>query len=170
MSLISAYLTASITLMYVKFMRGDSISLHDLWAINFNKFIHYILSVLISSIVMMFGFIFFIYLYAIDLMYIQPAFIGCIAWIYPSLNLMARLMFVQYLVLDKELSFLEAIKTSFKISDGHVLDLISFIFAMFFIIVLGFLSLFIGVVVALPVSSLAAAQLYILFSNKNSLL
>tara|TARA_B100000700_G_scaffold311422_1_gene393227 strand:- start:286 stop:912 length:627 start_codon:yes stop_codon:yes gene_type:complete len=146
MSLISAYLTASITLMYIKFMRGESISFHDLLAIDFNKFVHYILAVLISGVLMIFGFFLLIV---------------------PGFYLMARLMFVQYLVLDKDIGFMDAINLSFKMSNGHTLDLISFIFAMFFLLLLGFLSLFLGILIAIPVSSLASAQLYILFSTKN---
>ena len=48
MSILSLYLTASITLMYIKYMRGKSVSFHDLLAIDFNKFAHYIIVVLFS--------------------------------------------------------------------------------------------------------------------------
>jgi len=146
MSILSLYLTASITLMYVKYMRGESVSFNDLLAIDFNKFINYILVVLISGFLMVCGFMLLIL---------------------PGFYLMARLMFVQYLVLDKNLSFYDAITTSFKMSDGHVLDFISFIFAMFFLLILGFLSLVLGVLIAVPVTSMAAAQLYILFTNQD---
>ena len=145
LSVLGLYLGASITLMYVKYMRGESVSFSDLLAVDFNKFIHYVLAMLISGILMIFGFMLLIL---------------------PGFYIMARLMFVHYLVLDKELSFLDAIQTSFKMSDGSVLDLISFMFAMFFIIVLGFLSLLFGVLIAIPVSSLATAQLYLLFSSR----
>ena len=79
---------------------------------------------------------------------------------------MARLIFAQYLVLDRNLSFSEAITTSFNMSEGHVLNFISFIFAMAFLVILGFLSLLFGVLIAIPVSSLATAKLYLLFSEK----
>ena len=145
MSVVSLYFSASITLMYIKYMRGESVSFNDLMGVNFNKFIHYILSVLVSGILMLFGFILLIL---------------------PGFYIMARLIFVQYLVLDKNLSFWEAITTSFNISEGHVLDLISFMFAMAFLVILGLLSLVFGILIAIPVSSLATAKLYLLFSNK----
>ena len=40
------------------------------------------------------------------------------------------------------------------------------IFAMAFLVILGFLSLLFGVLIAIPVSSLATAKLYLLFSEK----
>ena len=143
-SILSLYLSASITLIYIKFMRGESVSLNDLFAVDLNKFIHYVLAVLVSGVLMVIGFILLIL---------------------PGFYIMARLMFVQYLVLDRNLSFLEAIKKSFKMSEGHVLDFISFMFAMAFLIILGFLSLVFGILVAIPVTSLATAKLYLLFVN-----
>jgi len=145
MSVISLYFSASITLIYIKYMRGESVSFNDLMGVNFNKFIHYILAVLVSGILMIFGFILLIV---------------------PGLYLMARLIFVQYLVLDRNLSFWEAITTSFNMSEGHVWDFISFMFAMAFLVLLGLLSLVFGILIAIPVSSLATAKLYLLFSNK----
>ena len=143
-SILSLYLSASITLIYIKFMRGESVSLNDLFAVDLNKFIHYVLAVLVSGVLMVIGFILLIL---------------------PGFYIMARLMFVQYLVLDRNLSFLEAIKKSFKMSEGHVLDFISFMFAMAFLVILGFLSLVFGILVAIPVTSLATAKLYLLFVN-----
>ena len=145
MSIISLYLSASITLIYIKYMRGESVTFNDLIGVNFNKFIHYILAVLVSGVLMILGFVLLIL---------------------PGFYVMARLIFAQYLVLDRNLSFSEAITTSFNMSDGHVLNFISFIFAMAFLVILGFLSLLFGVLIAIPVSSLATAKLYLLFSEK----
>ena len=88
-SILSLYLSASITLIYIKYMRGESVSLNDLFAVDLNKFIHYVLAVLVSGFLMVIGFILLIL---------------------PGFYIMARLMFVQYLVLDRNLSFSEAIK------------------------------------------------------------
>ena len=144
-SILSLYLSASITLIYVKYMRGEPVLFNDLLGVDLNKFVHYVLSVLVSGVLMILGFILLIL---------------------PGFYVMARLMFVQYLVLDRNLSFSEAITTSFNMSEGHVLNFISFIFAMAFLVILGFLSLLFGVLIAIPVSSLATAKLYLLFSNK----
>jgi len=141
-SIVSLYLSASITLIYIKYMRGESVSFNDLLGVDLNKFIHYVLAVLVSGVLMVIGFILLIL---------------------PGFYIMARLMFVQYLVLDRNLSFSEAIKKSFNISEGRVLDFISFMFAMAFLVILGFLSLVFGVLIAIPISSLATAKLYLLF-------
>ena len=141
-SIVSLYLSASITLIYIKYMRGESVSFNDLLGVDLNKFIHYVLAVLVSGILMLLGFILLIF---------------------PGFYVMARLMFVQYLVLDRNQSFSEAITTSFNMSEGHVLDFISFMFAMAFLVILGFLSLVFGVLIAIPISSLATAKLYLLF-------
>jgi len=143
-SILSLYLSASITLIYIKYMRGESVSLNDLFAVDLNKFIHYVLAVLVSGFLMVIGFILLIL---------------------PGFYIMARLMFVQYLVLDRNLSFSEAIKKSFNMSEGRVLDFISFMFAMSFLVILGLLSLVFGILIAIPVSSLATAKLYLLFLN-----
>ena len=82
---------------------------------------------------------------------------------------MARLIFVQYLVLDKDLSFGDAINQSFQISKDDALTLIGFMFAMFFIILIGLLCLVLGLLVAIPVSWLATAQLYLNYSKNINL-
>tara|TARA_B100000902_G_C27271869_1_gene896703 strand:+ start:203 stop:823 length:621 start_codon:yes stop_codon:yes gene_type:complete len=140
--IVSLYISASLTLMAIKFVKGDTISFNDLLAINFYQFLHFVFVTVISTIVMIFGFFFFIL---------------------PGFYIMARLIFAQYLVLDKKLPFLEAMRTSWDKTKGHVLVIISFLFAMFFVVILGFLSLLVGLLVAIPVSTLATAQLYAIF-------
>ena len=144
-SLLSLYISAAVTLMYIRYMRGESISFNHLLAIDLKTFIHYVLATIFSAILMILGFLCFIL---------------------PGLYIMARLIFVQYLVVDKKLTFDQAIKTSWKISDGHVLQFIGFYFAILFIVILGFFAFLIGLLVAIPIVSLAAAQLYLLFSNQ----
>ena len=140
--IVSLYISASLTLMAIKFVKGDAISFNDLLAINFHQFIHYVFVTVISTIVMIIGFFFFIL---------------------PGFYIMARLIFAQYLVLDKKLPFLEAMRASWDTTNGNVLSIISFLFAMFFVVILGFLSLLIGLLVAVPVSTLATAKLYTIF-------
>ena len=148
MGILSLYISASITLMSVKYMRGQEVNFNDITAIGFNKFIHYVIAVIISTILMVLGFLCFIL---------------------PGFYLMARLMFVQYLVLDKDLSFGDAINQSFQISKDDALTLIGFMFAMFFIILIGLLCLVLGLLVAIPVSWLATAQLYLNYSKNINL-
>tara|TARA_B100001250_G_scaffold327243_1_gene291392 strand:+ start:58 stop:690 length:633 start_codon:yes stop_codon:yes gene_type:complete len=146
-SLLSLYLSASVTLMGIRYMRGESISFNDLLAIDFGTFIHYFLATIVSAMCVIVGFLFFIL---------------------PGLYIMSRLIFVQYLVVDKKLSFNQAIKESWKVSDGNGLNLIGFLLAIFFVIIVGFLAFLIGILVAIPITSLASAQLYLLFTNQKN--
>ena len=144
-SLLSLYISAAVTLMYIRYMRGDSISFNDLLAIDFKTFIHYLFATILSAMLMILGFICFIL---------------------PGFYIMARLIFVQYLVVDKKLTFDQAIKTSWKISDGYVLQFIGFYFTILFVVIVGVFAFLIGLLVAIPIVSLAAAQLYLLFSDQ----
>jgi len=146
-SLLSLYLSASVTLMGIRYMRGESISLNDLLAIDFRTFSNYFLVTIVSGMCMIVGFLFFIL---------------------PGFYIMSRLIFVQYLVVDKKLSFNQAIQESWKVSDGYVLNFIGFLFAIFFLIIVGFLAFLIGILVAIPITSLASAQLYLLFTNQKN--
>ena len=144
LTLLSTYFSASITLMTIKYMRGESVSLHDLLAINFITFIHYIFAVIISTVAIVLGFICFIF---------------------PGFYIMVRLMLTSYLILDKHISFDRAIKESWKMTKGNEFNLLAFIFAMFIIIVVGFLALFFGLLIAIPVTQLCTATIYLTFCN-----
>ena len=82
---------------------------------------------------------------------------------------MTRLIFVQYFVIDKKISFDAAIKRSWKITKGNEINLLAFLFAMVIIFVLGFLAFVIGVVVAIPITQLSTAKLYLTFLNDENI-
>lgn len=71
-----------------------------------------------------------------------------------------RLMFVQYLVVDKAMGPVAAVKGSFAITKGHVLQLVGFGAAAFGVTLLGVLALFVGLFVAIPVIALATVFVY----------
>lgn len=146
-SLLSLYLSASVTLMCIRYMRGELISFNDLLAIDFRTFTHYFLATIVSAMCVIVGFLCFIL---------------------PGIYIMSRLIFVQYLVVDKKISFNQAIKESWNVSDGYALNFIGFLLAIFFVIIVGFLAFLIGIVVAIPITSLASAQLYLLFTNQKN--
>ena len=76
---------------------------------------------------------------------------------------MARLMFAQYLVVDRNVTFDQAIKMSWEISDGHVFSLVGFLAVMGFLLLVGFFSLIVGLLVAVPIIMLSSASLYLFF-------
>ena len=86
--------------------------------------------------------------------------IGLILLIVPGLIAAAMLLFANYLVADKHLGVLDALKESMRITKGHRAKLIVLILAVALINVLGALLLFVGLVVTLPVSLLAVTHVY----------
>ena len=143
-SFFSMYLSASITLIAINYMRGESISFHDLIKVDFNKFIHYLLTSLFCGLLIMIGLVFFIF---------------------PGIYLIVRLMFAQYLVLDKNIAFFDAIKLSWKMTEDNGLDLFSFLLAMLVLLIIGFFSFVLGLILAIPIIWLATAKLYIVFNK-----
>ena len=74
---------------------------------------------------------------------------------------MARLMFAQYLIIDNNIGFDEAIKKSWYLTKGCEFNLILFLIAMFVIVLIGILSFFVGLLIAIPVIQLSTACLYL---------
>ena len=145
--IISSYLSASILLMYIKFSRGESVTVDDLLSINLTTFIQYFLVTVASGILMFIGFIFLIA---------------------PGIYIMARVMFAQYLVVDRNVTFNQAIKMSWEISDGHVFSLVGFLAVMGFLLLVGFFSLIVGLLVAVPIIMLSSASLYLFFFQNDT--
>tara|TARA_B100001142_G_scaffold330177_1_gene396784 strand:- start:3231 stop:3848 length:618 start_codon:yes stop_codon:yes gene_type:complete len=143
-SLFSMYLGASITLISINYMRGKSISFRDLIQVDFNKFIHYLLTTLFCGLLIMMGLVFFIL---------------------PGIYLIVRLMFAQYLVLDKNIAFFDAIKLSWNMTQDNGLDLFSFLLAMLFLLIVGFFSFILGLLLAIPIIWLSTAKIYIVFNK-----
>ena len=140
-TLLSCYFSAAITLMSIKYIRGQSISYNDLLAIKSMRFLHYLAALLICSVLII---------------------IGCVFLILPGIYIMLRLMLVQYLIVDKDISFDQAIKKSWHLTKGMEWNLLAFVFAMFVIMVLGFLALCLGLIIAIPVTQLSTAYLYLI--------
>ena len=140
-TLLSCYFSAAITLMSIKYIRGQSISYNDLLAIKSMRFLHYLAALLICSIMII---------------------IGCIFFILPGIYIMLRLMLVKYLIVDKDVSFDQAIKKSWRLTKGMEWNLLAFVFAMFIIMVMGFLALCLGLIIAIPVTQLSGAYLYLI--------
>jgi uncharacterized membrane protein len=99
------------------------------------------------------------YLFA-ELIYIFAVVAGLILFIIPGLFLAVRLMFFGYLVVDKELSATEAIKQSFEMTEGYFWPLLGFVFVVALINIAGILLFLVGLLITLPVTSVATAYLY----------
>lgn len=94
--------------------------------------------------------------------------IGLILLIIPGIILMIRLQFYNYLIVDKGLSPIEALRISWQLTKGFSMNLFLYGLAVLGVILLGFLALVIGIFVAIPVTMLATAYVYRKLSNRTT--
>ncbi len=154
---------------YLKVFDGESASIKDLF-LHYKLFFKFILAQLVAGSVNILAFL--PLALSVGLL---VAINNSVVWIIGSVVILAcllfivhislRLMFVQYLVVDKELGPVSAVKGSFAITKGHVMSLLGFGAMSFLVAILGVLALFVGIFVAIPVISLATVYLYREFSK-----
>jgi len=85
---------------------------------------------------------------------------GFILLIIPGIFFALRLKFAVYLVIDKNLGPVEAIKKSWKITKGNVWNLFFFGILLGLINILGFICLIVGLFITIPLSMLATTFVY----------
>jgi uncharacterized membrane protein len=85
---------------------------------------------------------------------------GFILLIIPGIIWSIKYQFFVYFILDKNMSPMEALRMSAKITDGHKMDLFLFSCAAMVVNLIGFLALGIGLVVTIPVTSIALIYIF----------
>jgi uncharacterized membrane protein len=85
---------------------------------------------------------------------------GFILLIIPGIFFALRLQYTGYLVVDKNMGPVEAVKTSWKITRGNAWNLFFFGILLFLVNILGVLCLLIGLFVTVPLSMLATTFVY----------
>ena len=78
----------------------------------------------------------------------------------PGIIFMLMFMFVMFIVIDRGLGPVEAMKESARITRGYKWQLLGFVLVLALINVLGMLALLVGLFVTIPVTSLAFAHAY----------
>ncbi|MEX2007328.1 MAG: hypothetical protein WD992_01005, partial [Candidatus Levyibacteriota bacterium] len=86
--------------------------------------------------------------------------LGLVLLIIPGLFIGARLFAAPYLVIDKNASYIDSFKRSWKLTQGKTIKLMIFQIVMFGLIILGLLVLVVGVLAAFGVISIASAYVY----------
>lgn len=76
-----------------------------------------------------------------------------------------RLMFATYLVIDGKAAIFESIKKSWSMTQGKVWFLVLFAIQAVLVCLLGVLALLVGILVAIPVVTLAAGYLYVALAD-----
>jgi uncharacterized membrane protein len=85
---------------------------------------------------------------------------GLILLIVPGIIAMIGLMFAPYLVIDKDMGTIEALKKSWEMSRGNRWSIFGLILALLVLNIIGMIALGVGLLVTIPVSSLAMVYVY----------
>ena len=91
---------------------------------------------------------------------------GFILLIVPGIVLALMFYFAGYLVVDRSLNAIDALKESARITKGHRWELMIFILTLVVINILGALCLLVGLLVTIPVTYLATAHAYRVLQQK----
>ena len=86
--------------------------------------------------------------------------IGFVLLIVPGIIFALMFMFTTFVVIDRGLGPIEAMKESNRITHGHKWTLLGFTLMLVLINLLGAIALLVGLLVSIPVSSLAVAHAY----------
>jgi uncharacterized membrane protein len=92
--------------------------------------------------------------------------IGFVLLIVPGIIAMLFFLFSTFIVIDRELGPIEAMKESMRITEGYRWPLLGFIVLLALIIIAGALALGVGLLVAMPVATLAFAHAYRVLSAR----
>lgn len=125
-------------LLYLRAIRDEEIDLKEMF-IGFKNYVNIILAHLLATAIIGLGFIFFII---------------------PGIIFACRLVFVPYIVMDRNLDAVKAVEKSWKMTAGHGWKIFGMGVLSFFIIVLGFIMLIVGIFPAAMWVSSAFASLY----------
>ena len=86
--------------------------------------------------------------------------IGFILLIVPGIIFSLMFLFTTFIVIERELGPIEAMKESNRITRGHKWPLLGFVLVLTLINLLGLLALVVGLLVSIPVSTLAFVHAY----------
>lgn len=86
--------------------------------------------------------------------------VGLVLLIIPGFIAMALFMFAPYIIIDKSLTPLAAMKHSMHLAKGHVLKLILLVLSLVLVNIIGALFLGIGLLVSVPITLLVTVRAY----------
>lgn len=95
-----------------------------------------------------------------ELLLLLMVFVGCFLFVVPGIIAALGFAFAPVLTIDRGLGPIEALKTSWRITKGHKGTMFLLLLALTGINILGTLALLIGVLVSIPVVSLALIHAY----------
>ena len=123
---------------YLKAIRDQEIDIKEMF-IGFNNYVNIILAHLLATAIIGIGFVFLII---------------------PGIIFACRLVFVPFIVMDRNLDAVKAVEKSWKMTAGHGWKIFGMGVLSFFIIILGFIMLIVGLFPAAMWVTSAFASLY----------
>ena len=123
---------------FLKAARGDKLAVVDMFD-SFKNYGNVILANLLVIVIIVFGFILFIV---------------------PGIVFACKLAFVPYLIVDRKLDAVEAVKKSWRMTTGHAFNIFLIGFLAIFIAIAGLICFFVGIIVAAIWIELAFASMY----------
>jgi uncharacterized membrane protein len=149
--------------------KNEKVEFSDIWSVMDRRLISvagaYLLTfaIILLPLVLILGSIFGVIFFNMPV--IVAVIIGAIGAIV-MIVIAIRLYFVQYGIIDQSMTATEAIKHSFTIVKGHELIMIWFGILIGVINLLTIFTLFIGLLVTVPVTAIASAYMYRLLSDQ----
>lgn len=95
-----------------------------------------------------------------SVIYLIVVFVGLILFILPGIYVMLRFQFYKFLVVDKGMDPIEALRGSAKLTEGHAWVLFGLLCISIVINILGLLALGVGLLVTVPMTMLAYTYVY----------
>lgn len=123
---------------FIKLSRSESASFGDLFN-NWNRLLPYI---------------------GVNILYALIVMGGMLLLVFPGIIWMLKFYWAQYLVVDKGMGPIEALKASARMTDGMKWDLLAFISVIGVVVMIGYFALLIGMVVTIPVAAIATCWVY----------
>lgn len=129
----------SVNWTFLKAVRGEKIEIKDMFSVFQRNYLNAVAASIIVGIIV--G-------------------VGMLMLIVPGIIFACRLAFVSYLVIDKEMDIMEALRTSWDMTKGYGWHIFFIGFLSFFIIIAGLIMLFFGVLLSSIWISTTYASLY----------
>ncbi len=96
----------------------------------------------------------------VSVVYTVLTTIGFLLLVVPGIIILTRFIFAGYYVVDKNASFIDAFKKSWAVTRGKTIKLIFFQIYLLALLILGVITLGVGLLIAIPVISIALAYVY----------
>ncbi len=130
---------------FLRAARGDAYEIKDAFACFGTNFFEIMLANFLTTMIIIIGFIFLII---------------------PGIIFAVKLAFVPYLVMDKQMKAMDAIKLSWNMTDGYFWQIFLVGFLAFFIVIGGLILLIIGIFPAVMWINTTMASLYLSVESK----